>query len=106
MEDDPRFRAVQSMLLRWGYTPAKAVNSQTIQLLAAADAVDPLRQPAKPAEDVPAVVFTPEMEELVYQIADQVIGLQPDRTLERELLQFVQKAFCHAPSIPGEISDV
>lgn len=55
MPDDPRIEAVQSMLLRWGYTPAKAVNRQTIQLLAAADAVDPLRQPMKPTEAVPAV---------------------------------------------------
>lgn len=69
MEDDPRSRAVQSILLRWGYTPVKAVNSQTIQLLAAADAVDPLRQPMKPTETVPAAVFTPEMRKLLYHMA-------------------------------------
>lgn len=75
MPDDPRFKAVQSMLLRWGYTPAKAVNHQTIQLLAAADAVDPLRQTEKPAETVPAAVFTPEMRDLLITMGLVVINM-------------------------------
>lgn len=95
MEDDPRSRAVQSILLRWGYTPVKAVNSQTIQLLAAADAVDPLRQPAKPAETVPAVVFTREMRKLLYFMA---VNRMHEPAKERAFHEMFNAAF------PGEHS--
>lgn len=100
MEDDPRIETVRIEAVRKmlqahiAYATHDWADDMAFNILAAADAVDPLRQPAKPAETVPAAVFTPEMRELLLFIAVTYHSEQEyDSLLSGLILEKIRKAF-------------